>query len=498
MDLDAFLDELEKIAKLHKGVELRPHQQNAVDFVVQNEGRGLLAHATGTGKTLSAIATVEKLREEGEANKTLVVAPASLRRNFTQQGVRKFTDRSVGPVGSGADYQVMSLEKFRKDPTGHLEESGADTLVVDEIHRAKDPGTKSYRAYREAAQKVDNMIGLTGSFISNHPKEVVPLMDIVAPGHSLGSQQGFTSVHTRKERISKGGFLKGDPTYRRTLHRKPQLHKKLEGKLHYVGHDELKDLPSLKVQDVHVPMTQQQTALYNFALGGLSRSQRAKIRQGLPVDQTEATYILPRLMKARQAANSIGTHVEMDPANAAEETPKLRRVMDDVEEHLKSTRDGQAIVYTNLVRGGANELFEGMKARGLKPGMYSGVNKDTRDKDVDDFRSGKKNVIVLTPAGGEGISLDNATFFAEVDRHYNPERNQQAIARGRRIGGQAHRAPKDRVLEVNRYHSDPAQSFFQRLLGAKDVGVDEWIGVVAKAKDILNEEMREVTRGKVK
>lgn len=498
MDLGAFFDELEKIAALRKGVELRPHQEDAVDFVLENKGRGLLAHGTGSGKTLSSVAAVEKLREEGKADKTLVVVPAALQRNFTTQGVEKFTDRTAGPVGSKSDYQVMSLEKFRKDPDKYLEESGADTLVVDEIHRAKDPGSRSYRAYKDSAKKVRNMIGLTGSFISNHPKEVVPLMDIVDPKHRLGSQQGFATTHTKKKQVGGGGFLKGAPRFRQTLQRRGELHGKLEGKLHYFGHDELKDLPALKVEDIHIPMTDVQTKVYNFALGGLSSRERAKIRKGLPINQKEALSILPRILKARQAANSIGTHVDMDPAAAAESTPKLKRVMDDVQEHLKNTSDGQAIVYTNLVRGGAQELFEGMKARGMDPGMYSGTNKDTRHQDVEDFKGSKKNVIVLTPAGGEGISLDNATMFAEVDRHYNPERNQQAVARGRRLGGQAHRKPGERVLDVKRYYSDPPTSLIRRLLGGRSVGIDEWIGVVAKEKDTLNEEMRQVTRGKLK
>jgi superfamily II DNA or RNA helicase len=56
MNWDSFLDELIKIADLRPNVHLRPHQEDAVNFIVQNDGRGMLAHGTGSGKTLSSLA----------------------------------------------------------------------------------------------------------------------------------------------------------------------------------------------------------------------------------------------------------------------------------------------------------------------------------------------------------------------------------------------------------------------------------------------------------
>lgn len=491
MPLASFLDEMVKISALTEGTQLRKHQEDAVNYLVQSGGRGLLAHGTGSGKTLSSLAVIENLREKGKADKTLVVLPASLRTNFAESGVEKFTDRTHGPVGSGADYQLISMEKFRKDPDAALDESGADSLIIDEIHRAKNKGSKTYEAYRRAAPQVENLVGLTGSFISNHPREIVPLMDIVHPEHQLGTQRGFSRVHTKKRKIKgvRGGFLRKERPYKVNLRKKGRIRKKVKGQLHYLGLGAMKDLPGLEVSDVHVPMSRDQDKHYRFALGRLSKWERNVIRRGLPVSQVEAEWILPRITRARQAANSVRLHTEMPPAMAAEKTPKLRKVMDDVQDHLDATPDGQAIIYTNFRETGARELYEGLKARGTPVGMYSGANKKTRDDDVKDFKTGKKKAIVMTPAGGEGISLDNATFFAEVDRHYNPERNQQAIARGRRMGGLQHREEKDRVLKVNRYHSVPT-----RYGNWKEVGVDEWIGTVADEKNRLNRQMRKAVR----
>lgn len=501
---DAFADEMEHIAKLNDDVVLRPHQRQAVDYAEAFGGRALIAHGTGTGKTLTAIATFEEAKERGDAKRALVITPASLQHNFIVKGVQEFTDSTVGEVGSKADYQITSYDKFRRDPRAILDRVKPDTIIVDEIHRAKDPGTKTYLSLREASKdpNVDRFLGLTGSFISNHPRDVVPLLDIVHPEHRLGSPQTFAQQHTRIKEEG-GGFLQ--PSRRKVvLHEKPVLGKKIEGKLHYIEHRDVKgDIPGMKVEDVHVPMSKEQDSLYQFALGRLDSRARAKIRAGLPVNQREATHIFGLIQKARQAANSVGTHSDRPLEDAAESTPKLKKVMDDIQKHISEKDDNQAVIFTHLVHGGADALKAGLEARGINTGIYAGtgqlgVSKDTRVQDYQDFLDRKKRAIILTPAGGEGVSLNNATMFAEVDRHYNPERNDQAIARAVRMGGLAHRPPDEREVVVKRYYSDPRTAWYWNLLGMKEVGIDEWIGNVAGEKARLNREMRDVARERMK
>jgi len=491
-----------KVSALKPFVKLRPHQEEAIQFIQENDGRGLLAHGTGSGKTLSGIAAFETLREDNKAERALVITPASLQENFEQEGVKKFTNSSVSMGADGkSDYQIMSLSKFRRDPHKALQDAKADTIIVDEIHRAKNKQSVTNKALREVTMDVKNFIGMTGSFVSNHPKEVVPLLDAISPEHSMGSERGFKKTYTKQEQI-KGGFLKG-PRTRTELQKKKVLAPELSKYLHFLGHEDLvNDMPAIHKEDIHVEMSPEQTRLYKYTLGKLSRKQRRAIRLGLPTNQSEAQHIFAAITKARQVSNSISTHKkDMTLEQSSEETPKIRRVMDDVEAHLKRTPDGQAVVYSNLVQGGADVLQAGFKNRGITPGIFAGggalggtVTKETRSKAVADFNKGKKKVIILTPAAGEGISLNNATAFFQVDRHYNPERNEQAIARGRRMGGQAHRKPEDRKLEVKRYFSNPLPTLTQRLFGTSEKGIDSWIDSVAIEKDRLNTDLRKVVR----
>ena len=493
--------QMDKTSALKQDVSLKQHQKDAVDFVNKNNGKALFAHGTGTGKTLTAIASFENLKDKGKANRALVIVPAALQTNFADQGVKKFTNSTHGAVGSGSDYEIVSLEKFRKNPHDIINKSGADSVIIDEMHRAKSGDSKNFKSLTalKDANSVKNVIGLTGSFVSNHPREIIPLLDVVNHKHGLGSEQKFTGNYVAKERVE-GGFLK-DPKERLTLKNTDKLGKNLSPLIHYVGHDVLddKDLPKMKISDIKTQMSPEQYEHYQFALSRLPKEARQRIASGLPPTQAEAKWIMPMITQARLASNSVkALNASKSLEQAAEETPKLKKIMDDVQEHIKDTPDGQAVIFTHLLNSGGRELEAGLKARGIDVGMYSGENAKERDSHVEDFRNRKKRAIILTPAGNEGISLNDATFLALADHHYNPEKNWQAIARARRFGGQSHREPDKREVDIRRYYSEPPPpSILKRLFTKKpEKGIDSWIQGIADEKDRLNNDLRDVVRKK--
>ena len=96
----------------------------------------------------------------------------------------------------------------------------------------------------------------------------------------------------------------------------------------------------------------------------------------------------------------------------------------------------------------------GLKNRGIEYGKFigkgnEGVTEETRTNDVNDYNSGKKRVMIVSPAGAEGVSLNNTTWEGVLDPHYNPEVMNQMEARGVRSGGLKGYA--DRNVDINRY-----------------------------------------------
>jgi hypothetical protein len=171
----------------------------------------------------------------------------------------------------------------------------------------------------------------------------------------------------------------------------------------------------------------------------------------------DVNNIFSKMTQARQVSNAIHTvNKSVTLSESAERSPKIRRILDDVEDHLKTTPDGQVIIYSNMIQGGLDVIGQGLRDRGIDHGIFMGKGQPgstekSRTQAVSDYQAGRKKVILLSSAGGEGLNLGNTTFVANVDGHFNPEKIHQAEARGVRAGGQAHRPEAERKVIVRRY-----------------------------------------------
>lgn len=465
---------LTKIAKtdgipgLKPGVTLYAHQREAIDKLNQRNGSLLFSHPVGSGKTLTSIAAFESLRAQKKATRALVVVPASLRNNYLENGVKKFTNATGAIFGNSqeidagthvsldtpdkdARYHIVSYDMYRKNPQQYITAAGADTVIYDEIHKAKNEGVKVTEAIKAARPFHKNFIGLTGSIVSNTPADIVPLVDAMTNGsHVLGSKTTFESR-----------FIQTNDKGEKTVRNQAVLRALLQPYVHHVDPLSLgQNAPKKIVEEVRVEMSPFQSQLYRYVTNQLDPLTKLKLKAGVSnLNNAALSNIFSKLIKLRQVSNSIQTmDASVSLADSAESTPKIKRILDDVQEHLRETPDGQAVVHTNLIQGGVDVLTAGLKARGIEHALFigkgnAGVTEATRQSGVQDYRDGKKRVIVLSAAGGEGLDLPNTTFMAMTDGHFNPEKINQAEARGIRAGGQAHRNPDKRQVVVKRYVS---------------------------------------------
>lgn len=475
---------------------LSPHNNYVANgFVVHN-----------SGKTFSAIGAFEEMKGMGKTQRALVLTPAGLRTNFLEQGVHKYTtskaqilthpDQATGDM----DYAIVSYDAFRRDPQAWMDKVKPDTIIADEVHRAGNPDGATNKAIWAVRPQVKYFMGLTASIAQNDPADIVPLTQL-ASGQRDGpypSKKAFTRAHVKSEPTPGQGIFGGKLRTKRLV-RREELYNRVGPYIHYVEDLDASQKPQEVSETIPVEMSSEQTNLYRLAMKGVDPNIRIKIEQGQPVSQKEAMGIFTSLLRARQASNSLNT---VDPRltaeQAADRTPKVRKVLDDVEDHLKSTPDGQIIVYTNMVHGGVDVLEAGLKKRGIKYGMFigkgnEGVTEAGRQQAVTDYLAGKNKVIVITGAGAEGLSLGNTTMVQLLDGHYNPERIKQATARGIRAGGLSQRPIEDRKVAVKKYVSTLPKTFWQTaFFKPPDTGVDEWVYRTAGKKDALNRQLRDV------
>jgi len=534
------LEKLAKFGGLKSGVSLFDHQQDAVNKLLAKDGSLLFSHPVGSGKTLSSIAGFEALRDIGKANRALVVVPASLRTNYLENGINRFTNAKGAIFGTSeeikngtgvslenpddkARYHIVSYDLFRKEPEKYIKAAGADTVIYDELHKAKNEGVLTSVAIKEARPFHRNFIGMTGSLVSNTPADIVPLVDAMTNGkHVLGNKLVFESR-----------FVKTDNQGKKSLNHPQVLRTLISPYVHHVDSSELNtEAPHKKIEEVHVEMSPHQADLYRYVSKDLDWVTKKKMEMGIgKLSASELNDLFSKLLKLRQVSNAVHTvDSRISLSDSAKQSPKIRNILDDVEQHLRETKDGQVVIHSNMIIGGVDVLTQGLKDRGIDHALFigkgqPGVTEKTRQHGVADFQAGKKKVIVLSAAGGEGLDLPNTTMMCMTDGHFNPERINQAEARGIRAGGQKHREKKDREVIVRRYMSvmpadlshvarigrtfyeNTPNQMMKRLLDggpaflnpfARKKGTDELIYDLAKRKGDLNTELyKTVKKGSV-
>ena len=493
-----------------------PHQAEAVDKLFSNHGKLILAHQTGTGKTATAVYGFEKMKHHGKARKALVVVPSGLRDNFATEGVGKFVNgATVQVVGSSGevsrlpgyvrptdvapdkDYTVVSYSMFRRDPEGIMQRSGADTLIMDEFHKVRNEKASVYKAALRARQLATNFIGLTASPVNNKVTEIATLLT-VSEGKRLLSPKDFRNRYQETVGFSGGMGKTRKPV--RALKNVNELMGNTLPRVSYVETKDLgKDMPAKVIQQVDVPMSKDQWGLYELAMDKLGPMREFLMRRDETVTLKDAQQAFTRLTQARQVSNSVhmgrsGISLEQ----AAEQTPKVKRLLEDARKHLEARGDNKVVLYSNLVNGGVDVLSAGLRRMGIDHGVFVGKGSEIngkkitgviRQEGVREYKAGKKRAIILSGAGAEGLDLRNSTAFYSLDGHFNPQRVIQAEARAVRLKGLSGRPEAERKVDVRRYRSvRPATAkpgFFSRMLRTsvdKTPTVDEWTYDVAGRK----------------
>jgi type III restriction enzyme len=177
-------------------VDLNPHQVDAALFAVRSPlSKGvILADEVGLGKTIEAGIVISQKWAERK-RKLLIIAPATLRKQWQQELMDKFSIPSTilenasykqlkkeGKLASGDTLLICSYN-FAANKADVLEDIAWDLVVVDEAHRLRNvykTGNKMAAAIAEVVAGVPKLL-LTATFARNYNLPIVkPFMLVVA------------------------------------------------------------------------------------------------------------------------------------------------------------------------------------------------------------------------------------------------------------------------------------------------------------------------------
>jgi superfamily II DNA or RNA helicase len=470
-------DQLGPPPGLATDVELRPYQLRGVTWLHAMADTGLggcLADDMGLGKTLQVIA-LHLHRVAAGQGPTLVVCPTSLLGNWERE-VRRFAPDTVVRRHHGPARTLSGLEPEELVVTSYgvarmdaemLSSAGFKLVVADEAQHAKNPQTATARSLRTIGGPA--RLALTGTPVENRLSDLWSIMDWTTPG-LLGPFERFVrTVATPVERH-------GDPliTQRLTLTTRPFLLRRKK-----TDPGVAPDLPPRTVTDVPVPLTQEQTTLYE-----------AEVREALAAIESEDGFarqglVLRLLTVLKQICNHPAQYLhQAGPlAGRSGKLAALEELVDVIVAEGESVLvfsqfvECLSLVEARLEHLGVPSLF-----------LHGKVPAKRRTEMVDSFQAGKVPVLLLSlKAGGVGLNLTRATHVVHFDRWWNPAVEDQATDRAHRIG-------QDRPVQVHRLIAEGtledhiAQLIERKRSLAEAVvgGGESWIG------RLTNEELSEL------
>jgi SNF2 family DNA or RNA helicase len=421
------IGQIESIAKPRTlRANLRPYQKDGFSWLVflhnLNTG-GILADDMGLGKTVQCIALLLWAKAKLGRGLNVVVAPTSVVPNW-QREIEKFAPGFKTVLWQGpdrqeraseledADVMITSYALLRRDEE-FLQTQEMRYVILDEAQHIKNPLSATARAAKRL--KSERRLAMTGTPIENRLSEIWSIFDFVSPG-LLGSLNQFEEKYARP--IERGDVQTAQ-RLRSTIH--PFVLRRTKAEV-------AQDLPEKIVQEMVVPMAEEQQKLYKQILREVRANVLSEVeQQGV---QKASIQILAALTRLRQVA--------CDPrllgleGNFEEESGKLNALKEIVSE---AAAGGHRVLIFSQFVSMLKLIREALDAEKISYTYLDGSTKD-RQELVDKFNDDDSVTVFLISlkAGGTGLNLTGADTVIHFDPWWNPAVEDQATDRAHRIG----------------------------------------------------------------
>ena len=421
----------------------KPHQHKVVEHMTKINHeitRGLLvAHGTGSGKSLTSLWVAKKMLELGRVPYVNIVAPKVSMPEFSR--AKKTAGMSKT---QSIKTRIISHDEFRLNKASR---DWKDTLIiVDEVHIFTK---KKLKALQTSGAKYLMLMSATPT--PNSPDEVVNLINILYPD-TKAEKRWEPKDWGNATLAEKRAFMKNMISVHRV---------NAEGIIDQIGRGKIPaadGYPSYTLKEVSVPMKAEQTERYRQLMetrGGSSFfSDEIEIKP----------FFLPDRRIVDKYHNDINDNLRV--------TPKIRKIAEDVIAELAKPYNmnrphktgGRLVVFARYMETikdikRAIETLHQQSGRSsdLKIEVYTGeTNPRERNRIKKDFNAGKVEVLILSDAASVGLDLKCVSNFYVGDITWNAAKMNQVIARSIRFKSHSEDVCSHEHVDVLLYTSTKA------------------------------------------
>ena len=399
-------------------------------------------HCVVTHNTIQALGTALKRKADGEIKSCLIVCPASLKYNWESE-IKKFTKESVLVINGSkeerekqwiadgfffkiANYECVmndlfyEIEKKKKKQRPDNRISCADfilnnyfsMIVCDEVHYLKSHDALRTRAIKKF--KCKYRLGLTGTPIDGRLEELHSIFEFIKPG-LFPSKSRFLEKYAI---LDYWGSIKG---YKNIDEVKNKI---LPFYVRRLKEDVLNDLPEKIFIDLHVELEEKVLKEYKKIA-----NRKHEI--------TEEKAAIEAIIRCRQFCD-FPELLDLRHASA-----KFAMLYELLKELVFENKE-KVIIFTQY-KESLDLLKKNLEDEFDLSFIYGEIDSKERFEIVKDFKSNpKRQVLIMTDAGAEGLNLQEANNLIHYNDNYSPAKMIQRNGRVDRIG-------QKRVVRIYRF-----------------------------------------------
>lgn len=383
----------------------------------------------GAGKTVITLSAVSKLKQKGDVNKILIIAPVRVARTTWPAEIEKWENTkhlTYTVVDGDAKKRTRALEQdsdiyiIGKEQVVWLCETVGkswpfDMVVVDELSTFKNPQAQRFKALKKQIKKFKRFIGLTGTPAPRGIPDLWSQIFLIDAGNRLGKSIGsFRKTYLIPERSN--GYIVYSWAVRNGAQK--EIEEKISDVVMSLDSSECVELPDINY--INVPIVLPKTVKKRYD----------NFKKDLVLELTTTDVSASNLgvlcgQLLQFASGQIYTHDPSLPVETIHDE-KLKALSD-----ILTSANGEPVIIYYYFKHELDRIISLLKSNNLR---YSTLEKDS---DLARWNNHELDVLLLHPASaGHGLNLQagGSVLIWYTLPNFNLELYQQANARLYRQG----------------------------------------------------------------
>jgi len=437
---------------------------------LQNHKAILLYHKMGSGKTISSLYAAIKFNKP-----TIIIGPKSSKKSFIDD---------LNKLSGVLNFKLANFEFYTYQKIINLLKSNFDLLkdkvvILDEVHHLRSQ-TNLMMFIISSLPTAYKIIMLSGTPIINHPVDLCVLVNIIKGQEILTVDKSLFDFYYIENILIDNHYDK----YQIKLKNIQELQLKLSDAIHYYEPINLSQGLKIGIEYPTVYLSKVQLIEYkNYIVRFIHPVSKRIVHLETDINVDDYNIDFINLDVKKKNAFLSATRQLSNTINNEYNSPKIIEIVEKIR-----TGNLPVVVYSNYLTNGIYPISLKLNEFNINHKIIKGsTSSEKMDKIINDYNNRLFDVLLLSSAASESITLLNTRQIHIMEPHFNEAKINQVI--GRAIRYKSHDLLPINQREIKIYHWC---SIFPNIIQYKTA--DEYLIYLGKKKQDLIDKFIEVVK----